>query len=72
MDDENRGVMMQWEEPLMEAHAQLLCQSKGDVLNIGFGMGYIDTAIQKYPVKSHTIIEAHPQVYKKNDCRRLG
>ena len=65
MDDENRGVMMQWEEPLMEAHAQLLCQSKGDVLNIGFGMGYIDTAIQKYPVKSHTIIEAHPQVYKK-------
>lgn len=65
LDDENRGVMMQWEEPLMEAHAQLLCQSKGDVLNIGFGMGYIDTAIQKYPVKSHTIIEAHPQVYKK-------
>eukprot|EP00943_MAST-04B_sp_MAST-4B-sp1_P007795 g7795.t1 len=65
LDDENRGVMMQWEEPLMEAHAEILCQSKGDVLNIGFGMGYIDTAIQKYPVKSHTIIEAHPQVYKK-------
>ena len=65
VDDENRGVMMAWEAPLMEAHAELLCESKGDVLNIGFGMGFIDTAIQSLSPRSHTIIEAHPVVYKK-------
>ena len=65
VDDEDRGVMMAWEAPLMEAHAGLLCETKGDVLNIGFGMGFIDTAIQQHNVRSHTIIEAHPQVYKK-------
>ena len=65
LDDEDRGVMMQWEEPLMDMHAQYLCESKGDVLNVGFGMGYIDTAIQRHSPKTHTIIEAHPQVYKK-------
>jgi len=34
-------------------------------LNIGFGLGIIDELIQKYDsVKSHTIIEAHPDVYE--------
>eukprot|EP00754_Rhynchopus_humris_P044857 Rhum_TRINITY_DN4437_c0_g2::Rhum_TRINITY_DN4437_c0_g2_i1::g.14219::m.14219/K18477/RMT2; type IV protein arginine methyltransferase len=65
LDDENRGVMMQWEEPLMDLHAERLCASGGDVLNVGFGMGYVDTAIQRHSPKSHTIIEAHPQVYQK-------
>lgn len=65
VDDENRGVMMAWEEPLMKAHAELLCEGKGDILNIGFGMGFIDTAIQSFSPRSHTIIEAHPMVYKK-------
>jgi protein arginine N-methyltransferase 2 len=35
----------------------------GDILNIGFGLGIIDTAIQTYQPRSHTIIEAHPDVY---------
>ncbi len=36
----------------------------GDVLNVGFGLGIIDSAIQRHSPSSHTIIEAHPDVYK--------
>lgn len=40
MDEQDEGVMMAWEAPLMQAHAQLLCGEDGDkdVLNVGFGM----------------------------------
>ena len=69
IDDDNRGVMMAWEGPLMVEHAKRLCAHAadcrpegGDVMNIGFGMGLIDTAIQELKPRSHTIIEAHPQV----------
>lgn len=41
MDDE-QAVMMAWELPLMEAHANVVCTGRGDVLNIGFGLGIID------------------------------
>ncbi|CAA6667398.1 unnamed protein product [Spirodela intermedia] len=37
----------------------------GHFLNIGFGMGLVDSAIQRYSPASHTIIEAHPDVYKR-------
>ena len=65
LDDEDRGVMMEWERPIMEVHAEILCQTKGSVLNVGFGMGIVDTAIASHGPSSHTIIEAHPDVYKK-------
>ena len=64
LDDNNDAVMMEWERPIMEAHANILCETKGDVLNIGFGMGIVDTFIQSHKPRSHTIIEAHPTVYK--------
>ena len=64
--DTNRdAVMMEWERPLMEIHADVLCSTKGHVLNIGFGMGIVDGAIQRRNPASHTIIEAHPQIYAK-------
>ena len=76
VDERGAGVMMQWEKPLMEAHAKILCmfstqEKRGaDVLNVGFGMGLIDTAIQNmaaqgHAPRTHTIIEAHPDVYQK-------
>jgi tetratricopeptide (TPR) repeat protein len=55
-------VMMEWERPIMERSAEIVTHNHGDVLNVGFGMAIIDTAIQKQGVKNHTIIEAHPQV----------
>merc|ERR1712014_240081 len=33
-----------------------------DILNIGFGLGLVDNAIQKRKPRSHTIVEAHPDV----------
>lgn len=67
--DSGDAVMMEWERPLMEAHAELICSQGGDVLNVGFGMGLIDSAIQRRFVdkglSTHTIIEAHKDVYEK-------
>jgi protein arginine N-methyltransferase 2 len=66
MDEEGKGVMMAWEKPLMEAHAKAVCAGGGgDILNVGFGMGLVDMAIQSYDPVSHTIIEAHPEVYAR-------
>lgn len=65
LDEDKRGVMMSWEDPLMKAHAEILAHSGGDVLNVGFGMGIVDTYLQSHSPRTHTIIEAHPDVYKK-------
>jgi protein arginine N-methyltransferase 2 len=65
MDAESKAVMMAWERPLMEAHARAVCQGGGKVLNVGFGMGLVDEAIQRYEPEEHTIVEAHPQVYER-------
>jgi protein arginine N-methyltransferase 2 len=111
-DSEGQGVMMEWERPIMQRHAELLCRSQlssedlsnlssnpngmvqrplqlqaseeqpeqtnGDnyyaVLNIGFGLGLIDSMINRLLIKRHQatgqrcihyIIEAHPQVQQK-------
>ena len=64
LKDDKHQVMMEWEKPYMEACIDKL-QPKGDVLEIGFGMGYSATQIQKYKPKSHTIIERDPLVIKK-------
>lgn len=65
MDSNSKAIMMAWEKPLMEAHAKAVCAGGGHILNIGFGMGLVDTAIQQYSPVTHTIIEAHPQVYDR-------
>jgi len=58
-------VMMEWERPIMERSAEIVCHNRGDVLNVGFGMAIIDSAIQRCGVTSHTIIEAHPLVVER-------
>lgn len=111
-DEENNGVMMKWEWPLMRRHAQIICQindihdikepsgknitrselhnfkvssdernsssdtSKGsfNVLNIGFGLGIVDSYIEQYlnirqqidGIQTvHFIVEPHPDVLSK-------
>ena len=64
LQDNKHQVMMEWEKSYMEACIDKL-QPKGDVLEIGFGMGYSATQIQKYKPKSHTIIEMNPTVIKR-------
>lgn len=61
LKDGTYQVMMAWEKPYMEACIEEL-QPQGDVLEIGFGLGYSANAIQQFPIQSHTIIEYHPTV----------
>ena len=56
----------------MVEHAAAICAQRpaagADVLNIGFGLGLIDDALQARPggpPRSHTIVEAHPDVYAR-------
>ena len=64
LDNNGDQIMMEWEKPLMQAHIDEL-KPHGDVLEIGFGMGYSATHIQTYKPKSYTIIECDPVVIKK-------
>lgn len=62
--------MMEWERPIMKVHAQILMEGESqqpkNVLNIGFGMGIIDSILQEdYKPLKHYIVEAHPDVYKR-------
>ena len=59
----NFQVMMSWEKPYMEKCADIL-KPHGDVLEIGFGMAYSATAINKYPLRSYTVIEKDKHVIK--------
>jgi hypothetical protein len=63
--DYGAEVMMSWEAPIMEKSAEYICNSKGDILEIGFGMGICADYIQSQNVNSHTIIEIHPQILEK-------
>jgi len=64
LDADGNSVMMEWERPIMEKSAEIICRNKGRVLNVGFGMGIIDSEIDKYDVDEHWIIEVHPDVYQ--------
>ena len=65
LTEDDREVMMSWEAPIMEKSAEYVCESKGDILEIGFGMGICSDYIQAKGVNSHTIVEIHPQIIEK-------
>ena len=57
--------MMGWERPVMKRVSEIITFNQGRVLNIGFGMGIVDSFIQERNPLHHTIIENHPDVYTK-------
>lgn len=63
-------VMDTWEEPLMEVMAREVTQRKGDVLEVGFGMGISAQKILGYGCSSYTVIEVHPVIAAQ--ARRWG
>ncbi|XWS24144.1 hypothetical protein CRYUN_Cryun28dG0075300 [Craigia yunnanensis] len=65
MDSNSTAFMMAWEKPLMKAHAKAVCSGGDNILNVGFGMGLVDTAIRQYGPARHKIIEAHPKAYER-------
>ena len=63
LDDSNNGVMMAWETDIMKRTADLLAPKQGlRILNIGHGMGIVDTFFQEKEPIAHHIVEAHPAV----------
>lgn len=66
------GVMMEWESGLMQIGCESLFKGANDskdpginILNIGFGMGIIDTMISERQPTKHYICEAHRDVLAK-------
>lgn len=66
LDESDNAVMMDWETQIMQRHAETLIPKAGlKVMNVGHGMGIVDTAIQTHSPAEHHIVEAHPQVHKR-------
>jgi guanidinoacetate N-methyltransferase len=61
-DDE---IMEEWQMPLMQAMAEVVTESHGNILEIGFGCGVSATMIQEQQVLSHTIIECNNSVVER-------
>ncbi|KAE8232486.1 hypothetical protein CF326_g2480 [Tilletia indica] len=63
LDGDSNLVMAAWESDIMDRTANLLCADlppKFSVLNIGFGLGIVDTFFQSYRPGRHVIVEPHP------------
>lgn len=58
-------VMEQWEKPYMEKLAEVATSKGGKVLEVGFGLGLSATAVQRYDIEEHIIIEANAGVIER-------
>jgi hypothetical protein len=60
------GLMYEHEKEVIKKRTRILCKkhSPQKVLEIGFGLGYTATELQKNKIAEHTIVEAHPEIFK--------
>lgn len=58
----DQEIMEDWQIPLMQKMADVICETKGAILEVGFGRGVSSDMIQAHNVKSHTIIECNEEV----------
>ncbi len=58
-------IMEDWQVPIMEAMANIVTRSGGDVLEVGFGRGVSAEMIQARGVRSHTIVECNDSVVER-------
>lgn len=66
LDESDNAVMMDWETQIMQRHAETLIPKSGlRTMNVGHGMGIVDTAILTHDPAEHHIVEAHPQVHQR-------
>ncbi len=59
---DDQVIMEDWQIPVMKAMAQVVAQTHGDILEIGFGRGVSAGFIQDAGVKSHAIVECNPHI----------
>lgn len=70
VDDAGNGVMMAWETEIMRRSVDALIPENAPgkrILNIGFGMGIIDSMFAETKPARHHIIEAHEEVLSHID-----
>ena len=61
----DQEIMEDWQVPVMEAMAELVAESHGDVLEVGFGRGVSSAYIQNAGVRSHTIVECNDSIVER-------
>jgi guanidinoacetate N-methyltransferase len=61
----DQEIMEDWQIPLMEAMAQIVSETRGHVLEVGFGRGVSAELLQQAGVKAHTIVECNPSVIER-------
>ena len=63
----NRDVMGYDEKDTIKKQVRELCKEHKPqrVLEIGFGLGFTATEFQEQGIKEHTIVEAHPVIFKR-------
>ncbi|KAK3724405.1 Arginine N-methyltransferase 2 [Vermiconidia calcicola] len=63
LDSDKNAVMMDWETEIMKTSADKLCPKQElRTMNVGFGMGIVDSMFLENSPTEHHIVEAHPQV----------
>ncbi len=66
LDSDKNAVMMDWETEIMKMSADKLCPKQGlRTMNVGFGMGIVDSMFLANSPSMHHIVEAHPQVIER-------
>ena len=66
LDSDKNAVMMDWETEIMKTSADKLCPKQGlRTMNVGFGMGIVDSMFLANNPEVHHIVEAHPQVLER-------
>lgn len=60
----DQEIMEDWQIPVMKAMAEIVGETHGDILEIGFGRGISSQFIQEQGVKSHTIIECNDLIFE--------
>ena len=61
----DEAIMEDWQIPLMEAMAQIVTESRGHILEVGFGRGISADLIQQRGVRAHTIVECNDSVIER-------
>lgn len=57
-------VMAKGAKAITEIHCYAVCQNRGDILDVGFGMGFSANKIYEL-ADTYTCIEINPQIYEK-------
>jgi protein arginine N-methyltransferase 2 len=57
-------VMAKGAKSITEIHSYVVCQNGGDVLDVGFGMGFSANKMSELS-DTYTCIEINPQIYER-------